>query len=371
LHAKAFQLAYDVAKKAETAWHHELGNSDRTFIQGGYLAGKEGLFAGDRLHFDLKQMELAYLEENSREYEITKQVSLAEWFPIQLIALRRGGRCEFTLPEQIYDLDCPGHSHRRIKSVALSLPCIAGPYTTINCSLTSSENYVRHGAGGYGKDPQDDTTNFTVNPATVSAIITSTAQADSGLFEPNLRDERYLPFEYAGAIGHWALELLGKPRPFDYDTIADAVLTIRYTARAHGNQAEAEKAAQTWLAANAARAFSMKHEFSSDWAAFKNTASGQKASLKFTLGERHFTYRLKEFKEPAKRLHLFLTGTAEGDIEFRRADEVLATTQATDDRAAFDLAPKGFDATGDYELSFNSNAFDNLWVVVDWSSDTS
>ena len=33
------------------------------------------------------------------------------------------------------------------------------------------------------------------------------AQNDSGLFEPNLRDERYLPFEGCGAISSWCLEL--------------------------------------------------------------------------------------------------------------------------------------------------------------------
>jgi hypothetical protein len=132
-----------------------------------------------------------------------------------------------------------------------------------------------------------------------------------------------------------------------------------------GNRAEAEKAAQTWLAANAARAFSMTREFSSEWAAFKNTVSGQKANLKFNITERHLAYRLKEFKEPAMRLHL----TAEGDIDFCRAEKVLATTQAADGRATFDLTPNGFTATGDYELRFNSNAPDDLWIVVEWSTD--
>ena len=37
----------------------------------------------------------------------------------------------------------------------------------------------------------------------LDAIVTSTAQNDAGLFEPTLRDERYLPFEGAGAISTW------------------------------------------------------------------------------------------------------------------------------------------------------------------------
>ena len=37
----------------------------------------------------------------------------------------------------------------------------------------------------------------------LEAIVTSTAQNDAGLFEPSMRDERYLPFQGAGAISTW------------------------------------------------------------------------------------------------------------------------------------------------------------------------
>ncbi len=66
------------------------------------------------------------------------------------------------------------------------------------------------------------------------------------MFELSFRDERYLPFEGAGAISEWSLELFndlpsttrpanpdfGRPlRQFDYSTISDAMLHIKYTAR--------------------------------------------------------------------------------------------------------------------------------------------
>jgi len=35
------------------------------------------------------------------------------------------------------------------------------------------------------------------------AIATSTGQNDAGLFLLDLNDERYLPFEYAGAVSRW------------------------------------------------------------------------------------------------------------------------------------------------------------------------
>ena len=55
-------------------------------------------------------MELAYLEENRREYEITKHVSLSMLDPIALLLLKERGECYFSLPEAtIFDLDFPGH----------------------------------------------------------------------------------------------------------------------------------------------------------------------------------------------------------------------------------------------------------------------
>ena len=368
VHVKCFQFAFDVARRAERALQHELGVGSRPYIQTGYLAGKEGLFAGDRLLFDLKQMEISYLQLNGREYEITKHVSLAEWFPEKLIELRQTGKCEFTLPEAVFDLDCPGHSFRRIKSVALSVPCVTGPYTSINCSLTLGQSYVRIGAGGYGADPQEDTTNFTSYPAAVSAIVTSSGQADPGVFDLNLRDERDLPFEYAGAISSWSLELLGKPRSFDYDTVADVILHMRYTARPGGNRASAESSSLEWMQNNAAKAFSMRHDFPSEWAAFKSaeTTDGKKANLTFTLAKNHFPYRLETFKEPAKRAFIFFTGSVDGDVELFRDRTSLGKIQAVSG-AAFGQAP--FPATGDFELRFDSNTLNELWLVVAWSHD--
>ena len=51
--------------------------ADSSFIQFGYWDSlKKGLLAGERLHHDLQRMDVAYLDQNRREYEITKHVSL-------------------------------------------------------------------------------------------------------------------------------------------------------------------------------------------------------------------------------------------------------------------------------------------------------
>jgi Tc toxin complex TcA C-terminal TcB-binding domain len=70
---QAYQMAYETAKRAEKCYGHELGLTDSNFIKFGYWDNlKKGLMAGEKLHHDLKRMELAYLEFNKRQYELTK-----------------------------------------------------------------------------------------------------------------------------------------------------------------------------------------------------------------------------------------------------------------------------------------------------------
>ncbi|WP_367025571.1 neuraminidase-like domain-containing protein [Methylococcus sp. ANG] len=254
---QSYKLAYDLAKRAERCFRFELGLNDSSFITFGYWDSlKKGLLSGEKLQYDLRRLESAYLEQNRREFELTKHISLALLDPLALVKLRETGRCFFRLPEELFDLDYPGHYFRRIKSVSLTLPCVAGPYTTISCTLRLLKNSIRttpaSGDNGYPRNTDDaglpaDDTRFVETNIPVRAIAASSAQNDSGVFELSFRDERYLPFEGAGAISEWALELFtdlpannpdpanpdfGAPlRQLDYGTIADAVVHIKYTAR--------------------------------------------------------------------------------------------------------------------------------------------
>ena len=49
--------------------------------------------------------------------------------------------------EELFDLDYPGHYFRRIKSVSLTLPCVAGPYTNISCTMRLLKNSLRINTG--------------------------------------------------------------------------------------------------------------------------------------------------------------------------------------------------------------------------------
>lgn len=241
---KAYQLAYDVAKKAEHAYQHELGNTD-TYLQYGYWNSlKKGLQSADYLYHDLKRMEVGYMDKNKREYELTKHVSLAMLDPLALVRLRATGVCDFEIPEALYDMDHPGHYFRRLKTVSLTLPCIAGPYTAVSGKLSLVSNRYRkntdktQGAASAKEEYEEVAGNdprFAYNIGSIQSIATSTSQNDSGLFELNFKDERYLPFEGCGAISTWRLELPGQVKQFDYNTISDVIIHVKYTAREGGS----------------------------------------------------------------------------------------------------------------------------------------
>src|SRR6185369_10338796 len=143
LYGQCFQFAFDTAKKAERALQHELGNPELAYLQYGYLSGKEGLLAGEKLYLDIKRMEMAYHDLNRREYELTKHVSLLQVNPLAVLQLRATGRATFTLPEAVFDMDGPGHYFRRIKAVGVSIPCVTGPYVSVNCRLTLLKSSIR------------------------------------------------------------------------------------------------------------------------------------------------------------------------------------------------------------------------------------
>jgi len=235
LYYQVYTLAYDLAKKAEKVFRFERGLSTSNYIQFGYWdVSHDGLLAGENLYVGIKQLEAAYLDTRGHDFEVTKQISLRLINPLALLELRQNGKCEFEIPEVLFDMDFPGQYLRRIKSVALSVPCIAGPYTGVNTTLRLLQNKLRVSsiakdkADYLEKTDQEDDRFLTMN-IPLTAIATSNAQNDSGVFELNFSAERYMPFEGAGAISKWRLQLPSDFRQFNYDTITDVILHMRYT----------------------------------------------------------------------------------------------------------------------------------------------
>jgi hypothetical protein len=390
---RTYQLALDQAKRAERAFQRELGLDQGTapYVQSdNWDSLKRGLLAGERLHNDLKRMESAYLEHNVREYEITRQVSLLQLDPMALISLRESGSCTFSIPEALFDLDCPGHYMRRIKMVSLSIPCVAGGYASVSATLRLKENHIRVTSASenyaYLVRGQGDP-HFSSNTAPTMAIVTSNSQQDSGMFEPNLRDDRYLPFEGAGVISTWEIELPDQFRQFDYDTISDVILHVRYTSRAGGP--ELKDAATAYLseqigkaeASGMVRLFSIRHEFPSAWAKFIATdidgTNVKSAELSLELRPEHYPFwsrgRLKSVKEA-----VVIAKVADGldDIEIDEKPDGTGKSDTLTDLSVkgvlkgelIKLKPSSPVSAPDtpLKLFFKQNSMDDLWIAVTW-----
>ncbi|MDT7690128.1 MAG: hypothetical protein QOE46_2887 [Acidobacteriota bacterium] len=388
LYSQCFQFAFDVAKKAERALQHELGDPSLSFLQFGYLSGKQGLLAGEKLHLDIKRMEMAYHDLNQREYELTRHVSLLQLNPKALLQLRTLGRCTVFLPEELFDLDCPGHYFRRIKTVSLSIPSVGGPYSSVNCTLTLLKSSIRRsslvGDDGYARDGADDA-RFSDHFGSLQSIVTSTGQNDGGLFETNLRDERYLPFEGSGAVSEWQLELPAVVRQFNYDTISDVIIHLRYTAREGGvalrNAATVnlKSGIEEARAVGSVRLFSVRHEFPGEWAKFKSASASNNPQLRSPLmlnfREEHYPFWSRGNLEAIKWTDVYARTT-------KAAVEITTTSDGSGpkDTLVPDASLGNLRAgrlknvppptpIGTYTIYLNDPAMTDLWLGLAWGKE--
>ena len=395
LYYEYYKFAFDVARKAEQTMKHELMRpelDDRTFIKFNYWdGGRKGLLAGDALHLDIKRMEMAYHEHNLREYELTKHVSFLQVDPLALIQLRTTGRCTVRLPEALFDMDGPGHYFRRIKTVAVSIPCVTGPYAGVNCKLTLLKSSIRKTSvvrdGLYARDGSEDD-RFIDYFGSLQSIVTSSGQNDSGLFETNLHDEHYLPFENAGVISEWQLELPanpseGEPAQFDYNTISDVILHIRYTAREGGallrNAAmqvlnQLIEAGQT---AGSVRLFSIRHEFPTEWAKFtsQNPSDDQRYELALNLRSEHYPFWAQGRLNSIKRIDILSNKLNAVTIAFADNNDTLpqVNVNLTKDKSLGNLFVGSVSEgqlpppTGEFKFYFDDANLSDLWIAVTWS----
>jgi hypothetical protein len=169
---------------------------------------------------------------------------------------------------------------------------VTGPYTGIPCRLTlvSSRTRVDIVTEDYAAE-----SHFQIHTGTIESTIISDGRDDAGLFAADHRDERYLPFEGMGAISDWNLKLTSAVPTFDWSTITDVVLHVRYTAREGGDllrDAAIGALNEALDGIPLRRAFSARSEFPSAWNAFLHPAEGEDVVfvLKIDIAENHFPY---------------------------------------------------------------------------------
>ncbi|VVQ00602.1 hypothetical protein PS925_02272 [Pseudomonas fluorescens] len=237
----AFTTAQSLCQAAEACWQYEMGDFTQTFIRpGAWNASYRGLGAGEELKMSLQRMHADYLKNNRRDLEIRKTVSLKDlaskypkvvgnktWEEIKE-ALNDSGSCEFELTQEMFDDDYKDQNHylRRIKTISVTLPISIGPYKDICAVLTQNYSKVEMAAtAGTAKE----------NLRVSQQIALSHGTDDNGMFQLDFQDERYLPFEYTGAISRWSLALTNlADRPAQIKSLTDIIVHVCYTARREG-----------------------------------------------------------------------------------------------------------------------------------------
>ena len=243
---QAYDSSLSLCLAAEACWQEERAQWDKHFIQTQHWTHQyRGFSAGEALKQNLLSMSNAYLTHNERLLEITKTVSLRHLHSQDPVATRdmpwaalkadlvKTGALTFELTLKLFDDDYPGHYLRRIKHVSVSLPATLGPYEDIKAILTQTANTTyltpaaRHTDAAVKKDLRAK-----------QQIALSSGLNDSGLFTLNFdSDERYLPFEYTGAISTWQLTFPNHARQNALlESLTDIIVHLRYTAKNTGGQ---------------------------------------------------------------------------------------------------------------------------------------
>ena len=139
---RRYKLAFDVAKKAEQSRSstRSCGPSSTTRTSSSSATGttaQRGLLAGEALR-PRPQAARDGLPR-AEPARTTSSPSTSRW-PVSTRARccgsRRPGRASVEVPEWLFDMDSPGVYLRRLKTVALTDPCVTGPYTGIHCALS-------------------------------------------------------------------------------------------------------------------------------------------------------------------------------------------------------------------------------------------
>jgi len=233
------QIAADVARQAQNALEFERQQAAE-IITGDYwslaAAGvptsglseeqrESGLLGAERLLADLTRLDAYKLATERRQFQLSKTLSMAQLMPSELVKLRTECTVTFNTLMGWFDLDFPGHYLRLIKSVRVSVLCLASPVDGIHAMLHNggeSSVVVRDLSGAFVKRR--------VLRTFPESIALDAAYNESGLFVMDYNDPLFLPFESLGVETQWTLELPRATNRFDFNTIVDVMLTIDYTA---------------------------------------------------------------------------------------------------------------------------------------------
>ena len=262
------QMATATARLAENQLSFERQETAPAIIQTNYwnmpgYTGPEskelGLTGSTRLMTDLSKLDQYAVDTDQRKSHFMVRLSFAQFFPLELQQLRETGQMTFATTLQMIEERFPGAYLCQIKEVALSVIALTDPVEGIKAMLYSS-GVSRVVVGPYTFQT------ININRSPEMNVYSGASIDNTGRFDliADQSATMFLPFENAGFETLWQLDLPRNANAFNFESIADVILSIKCTALfSMDYQSQVLKRLQKEF--SAVRTFSFRTEFADQW----------------------------------------------------------------------------------------------------------
>jgi hypothetical protein len=272
VYAYFLQQATAIARLAEAQLAFERQQALPSFIQADYWqapdensngqgTNRNGLTGSARLLQAITELDQYAFLNDRRKLQMSKTFSLAALSPAEFQSFRETGVMPFATTKEQFDRDFPGHYLRLIRQVRTTVIALIPPTLGIHATLFNL---------GVSRVTINDAEfkDVEIHHGPQAVALTSAINA-SGMFDMNQPSEQLQPFEAIGVDTSWEFSLPKPANPFDFDTIADVLITIDYTALDSWNyrQQVIQRLPST---ISADKAFSFRNQFPDQWYDFNH-----------------------------------------------------------------------------------------------------
>lgn len=251
---------------------------------------RKGVTGSTRLLQDIYQLDQFAFANDRRKLELTKSISLSTLAPVEFQKFKETGQLIFETSLSTFDRDFPGHYLRLIRSVKTSIIALVPPLDGIKATLTNT---------GISRVVVENNTIFRKIQVkrTPESVSLSAGTNANGLFELNpMNSDKLLPFEKTGVESQWILDLPKASNFFDFNTIADVIITIEYTAL-HSDLYRLQVIKDLDTTFRAMRSYSFKNSFPDQWYDINNPlGSDTSVNVSFKTSNKDFPVNLKNLK---------------------------------------------------------------------------
>jgi sugar lactone lactonase YvrE len=263
------QHATSVARQAQNQLAFERQEMPPQFIKTDYWeapinpgdqksADRKGLTGSARILQDIYSLDQYAIDTDVRKLQMSKTISLATLYPEAFQQFRKTGILPFDTTLVMFDKDFPGHYIRLIRQVKTSVIALIPPNEGIKATLSSKGNskVVTKTGAFYQK--------VDLNNKGSETVALTSAQNATGMFELQATNNKLNPFEGIGVEASWEFSMSRASNAFDFNTIADVLITMDYTAL---NSFEYKNLILKELDSEitAQRTFSVKNNFPDQW----------------------------------------------------------------------------------------------------------